>query len=335
MLMSRIQPISRYLVPAVQARLPLISKPYTSALRLFNGFTEGIPGLSVDLYGKTLVLHNYGKPPSRFEGECIEAAAVVNSMLPGIEATVQKARYAKDPAVRNGLTKGKPDKLIEENGVLYSINLTLNQDAGFYLDTRLLRRWIHDNAEGLDVLNTFAYTGSLGIAALAGGATRVVHVDIKDRFLEMARASTLLNGFHPQPDDFLCMDFFTAAGRLKQRPERFDIVILDPPFFSKTRKAAFDMNRDTPRLINKVRPLVKDQGLLIVVNNALFLPGKKLIDSIRALCSSGYLEILELLPVPGDMCGFNITSAMPFPADPAPFIHPTKIIILRVRHRSQ
>ncbi|MFN2324178.1 MAG: class I SAM-dependent methyltransferase, partial [Trueperaceae bacterium] len=80
-----------------------------------------------------------------------------------------------------------------EHGVCYGVDPLLHQDAGFYVDTRELRRWLLDHAEGKTVLNTFAYTGSLGVAALAGGAARVLQTDLNPRFLDAAKASTALN----------------------------------------------------------------------------------------------------------------------------------------------
>jgi 23S rRNA (cytosine1962-C5)-methyltransferase len=93
------------------------------------------------------------------------------------------------------LNEAEPDRRVRENGVWYALDLQANRDAGLYLDTRSLRRWLKERMAGARVLNTFAYTGSLGVAALAGGAARVVHVDLKRDFLNIARTSYTLNGF--------------------------------------------------------------------------------------------------------------------------------------------
>lgn len=75
------------------------------------------------------------------------------------------------------------DERIREWGVEYAIDLQLNRDSGFYLDNALLRKWLIDHCEGKRVLNTFSYTGSLGMAALAGGAIRIVQTDLNEKFL--------------------------------------------------------------------------------------------------------------------------------------------------------
>src|SRR6266540_416272 len=101
------------------------------------------------------------------------------------------------------------------------IDLTMNRDASFYLDTRNLRQWLIKNMRGKSVLNTFAYTGSLGTAAMAGGASHVVQVDLNRQFLNLSKDSYTLNGFPIQKGDFIAADFFPAIGKFKRIGESF------------------------------------------------------------------------------------------------------------------
>jgi 23S rRNA (cytosine1962-C5)-methyltransferase len=181
------------------------------------------------------------------------------------------------------------------------------------------------------VLNTFAYTGSLGVAARAGGASRVVQVDRSRRFLDLAKESYTLNGFHIRKQDFIAADFFPTVGSFKKANERFDCIILDPPFFSITAQGKVDQMRESARLINKVRPLVEDGGYLIAVNNALYVSGKEYMQALEALFEDGYLKIEELIPVPEDIIGYNKKGSSV--SDPAPFNHSTKIAVLKVRRK--
>ena len=215
----------------------------------------------------------------------------------------------------------------------YAVNLMLNQDASFYLDTRNLREWLIRNSSGMRVLNTFAYTGSLGVAALAGGAQKVVQVDLNANFLDLARKSAMLNHFDLGRMKFRAADVFSEIGHYKNDGSLFDIVILDPPFFSVTRNGKVDQGSDAIRLINKIRPLVADGGRLIAINNALFLSGQEYMDSLQSLCGSGYMEIEELLTIPEDTIGFEATIKQSPPVDPAPFNHSTKIAVLRVHRK--
>ena len=135
------------------------------------------------------------------------------------------------------------DRRIRDHGVWYAIELLLNRDASFYLDTRNLRPGRRVTWRDKTVLNTFAYTGSLGVAAQAGGASRVVHLDRSRDFLNVAKTSYTLNGFPIHKTDFQTGDFFTQVSHLKRAGERFDCVLVDPPFFSTTSKGTVDLVR--------------------------------------------------------------------------------------------
>ena len=184
-------------------------------------------------------------------------------------------------------------------------------------------------------MNTFAYTGSLGVAALGGGAKRVVHLDLNRNFLNVAKTSYTLNGFPIDKSDFINADFFPGVARLKRTGELFDCVFLDPPFFSATSKGKVDLAAEGERLINKVRPLVADGGWLVAINNALFLSGRDYMSMLEELCADGYLRVESLVPVPDDFTGYPETRVGKFVSDPAPFNHPTKIAILKVRRKLQ
>ncbi|HEX7620146.1 MAG TPA: class I SAM-dependent methyltransferase, partial [Anaerolineales bacterium] len=227
----------------------------------------------------------------------------------------------------------KPDRKVEENGVWYALDLCMNQDASLYLDTRNLRHWLREHLRGKTVLNTFAYTGSLGAAACAGGAERVVQLDLSRQFLNLAKTSYTLNGFPIHKADFIAGDFWAQVNQFKRRGERFDCVLVDPPFFSATSKGALDLNTDSARLINKVRPLVNDGGWLVSVNNALYVSGKEYHEKLEALCADGYLKIAELIPVPEDFIGFPQTKSGATITDPRPFNHSTKIAVLEVKRK--
>ena len=120
---------------------------------------------------------------------------------------------------------------------------------------------------------------------------------------------------------------------MKKQGDLFDVVILDPPYFSVTEKGRVDQANETTRLVNKVRPLLRDGGKLVVVNNALFLSGRDFMNSIEQLCVDGYLTVEEIIPVPQDAVGFPETPGKGLPADPAPFNHSTKIVVLKVMRK--
>jgi 23S rRNA (cytosine1962-C5)-methyltransferase len=319
---------------ALEARASWLDARHEAAFRLFNGFTEGEPNLAIDLYASTLVIHDYADDPAHGRSIVGQVMSFLPSRLSWLRAGIVKIRNARSEEKRRGqlLFGEKLDTRINEHGVWYAIDLTMNRDASFYLDTRNLRKWLIEHMQGKTVLNTFAYTGSLGVAALAGGAAQVVQHDLNRRFLNVAKTSYALNGFTIRQTDFLAADFFTLVAKFKRTGETFDCVIVDPPFFSTTSKGKVDQVHEGARLINKVRPLVKDGGTLIAINNALFVSGRDYMQRLESLCRDGYLQIREWIRVPDDLIGYNETNH--FITDPAPFNHSTKIVVLGVKRRS-
>jgi 23S rRNA (cytosine1962-C5)-methyltransferase len=326
-------PLEECLDRAINLRITTLDEGHQSAVRLFAGFYEGHPDLVVDLYGRTLVLFNFCEGQQQGRELLEKAQQMLLERLQWVTSVIQKTRFTEDPDARRGrITFGEsPDSTIEENGIRYVLDLTMNQDASFYLDTRNLRTWLQAHSRGLEVFNTFAYTGSLGVAALAGGAAKVVQVDRNAKYLSLARSSAMLNHLDLGKMKLRTEDFFSDIGKLKREGRAFDLVLLDPPFFSVSDRGRVDQVAESNRLVNKVRPLVKDGGRIIAVNNALFLPGKNYIDGLNELCKDGYLTIEEIIPIPEDITGFPETVVSPGPVDPAPFNHSTKIVVLRVK----
>jgi 23S rRNA (cytosine1962-C5)-methyltransferase len=327
-------PFISLLQKALESRGSLFDPRHESVFRLFNGFTEGEPNLVVDVYASTLLLHNYADEPEHGLPIAEQAVQFLRDRRSWLRAGILKTRNAQSQEEWRGrlLFGEKPDTKIKEHNVWYAVDLLMNRDASFYLDTGDLRKWLIENMRDKTVLNTFAYTGSLGVAALAGGASRVVQHDLNRRFLNVAKTSYTLNGFPIHRGDFLAADFFTLAAKLKRTGETFDCVIIDPPFFSSTSKGKVDQVHESAQLINKVRPLIKDGGTLVAINNALYVSGKEYMQTLEELCEDGYLRIGELIPVPQDFIGYNMIGN-PI-TDPAPFNHSTKIVVLEVRRKT-
>jgi len=293
----------------------------------------------VDIYATTAVIFRHAPQVSEGDPELLALTGRLLALLPWLRAIVVKQRDAAADEARRGLVVWRASQDVElarevcEHGVCYAVDLRMNQDASFYLDTRLLRRWLSENAAGTTVLNTFAYTGSLGVAARAGGAARVLHTDLSRRFLNVAKASYRLNGFEVDRHDFVAQDVWSFLRGLKLQGDRFDLAIVDPPFFATSAGGTIEMNRDTRRIVNKVRPLVADGGRLVIVNNALFLSGADFLAELEALCVGGWLEIERTVGVPEDVTGTPATRRPTPGVDPSPFVHSTKIAVLAVHHR--
>ncbi len=328
--------LQNILFNAYQKRLRLFDDSKT-AFRLFNGFLEGDSRWVIELFGKTLVINDYNKEEKSDSQDARDISDLYREWIPGLDTVLYKRRYASQLEDKRGIIIYGNQLATEiiETGIRYALNLTINQDSSFYLDTRYLRSWLLENMAGKTVLNTFAYTGSLGIAALAGGGEHVIQVDLNRRFLDISKISCTLNNIPLEKMKLMVGDFYRAIGNLKKNQKLFDCVILDPPYFSSTDAGRVDLVNQSARLINKVKPLIAHQGWLVLVNNALFLSGQALIEMLEEMCADRYMGIETIIPVPQDVVGYLDTIVSEQPTPVAPFNHSTKIIVLRIKRKDE
>jgi len=231
-----------------------------------------------------------------------------------------KAEFAKERNAPPARRRGRCDRFrrVVEDGVRYALALDLNRDASLYLDTRALRAWAKAKLAGKKVLNTFAYTGSLGVAAMAAPASRVVHVDRNRAFLNVAKESYALNGFSVKRADFVATDFFEALGRFKKEGALFDCAMLDPPFFSQTRAGRVDLEGEADRLLNKIRRSSGDGACWSPSTRALRL--RRRVDALRSRrCAPTATSPSRAHRMPRGRRGFAPRAWDARPEDPAPF----------------
>lgn len=318
---------SDLLLSAIRKRAGLFNDPDTDAYRLFNGFHEGTGDYSVDRYGSTAVILWSSRKKIPGDDLKAELCRICMEAVPGIESVLFKNRYAPGTEEKKGilLAGGSPARQIREWGINYPVNLTLNKDCGFYLDSSLLRRWLLEHAEGKRVLNTFAYTGSLGDAAESGGALSVTQTDLNANYLS-ARHST---------QEYLIGDFFHVTSALRRSGRLFDLIILDPPFFADAgRGGKVNTAGNMAALVNKIRPLAAHGAKIVTVSNALFLSGKDHLSQLESLCGP-WLSFGGIIPVPESFFGYSPIRKESLPADPAPFNHSTKILVLDIRRKDE
>ncbi len=322
---------------ALARRADLLGEPHRAAVRLFDGYREGLPGVVVELYERTLVGLDHRREPEGFAAELERWLHELSAELGFVRSAVIKARRALDRQHRLGRVvlgdEATVAKRVEEDGVRFRVDLTAYQDTTLFLDTRVLRRYLAKEMAGKRVLNTFAYSGSLGVAALKAGAKQVVNTDKSKPLLNLAKESYSLNGLAISKADFIADDFFTVAARLRKSERLFDTVIVDPPYLAEGDRARVDVATDLEALVDKVRPLVGHGGSLVLVVNALFMSGDALMQCFARLAKDGYIAFEQRLDVLGD-CAPPLASELAC-ADPTPFNHPTKIAVLRLTRRDQ
>ncbi len=164
---------------------------------------------------------------------------------------------------------GDPIETIEvkEAGTRFEIRPSNGLSVGLYLDARDARGWVRDHSRGLNVLNLFAYTCGFGISALRGGATRAVNIDLSRKVLDWGEHNATLNGFVPNRRDFIAGDCFDWLARLAKKPERFDLLVIDPPSFSNTEGQRFRVESDYAQLVEAAQKVLAPGATLLACCN--------------------------------------------------------------------
>lgn len=228
---------------AIALRQPL--RAVTTAYRLINAESDGLPGLIVDRYGDWLVLQalTYG-----IDRRKAELAAWLSALLPEIRGVYERS----DVDVRDkegllpsvGVLAGEsPPPLveIEEAGCRYAVDIQRGHKTGFYLDQRenraLVAEYLRLFLPQAQVLNCFAYTGGFAVSALKhGAATHVLNLEASADALALARHNYALNALQASDDAFLCGDVFQVLRQFRAQGRQFDCIILDPPKFAHTQR---------------------------------------------------------------------------------------------------
>jgi 23S rRNA (cytosine1962-C5)-methyltransferase len=216
----------------------------TGAVRLIFGEADGLPGLIVDHYTAD---DGRGQLVCQFMAAGVEAwkEAIVDALTgvtgcPNVyERSDVSIREKEGLEQITGVLAGDepPETLIaSENGVRYHVDVRNGHKTGFYVDQRDNRGLVQQYAAGRDVLNCFCYTGGFSLAALKGGATRVVSIDSSGEALALAQQNVTANGFDPERAEWLDADAFKTLRKLHEDGERFDLIVLDPPKFAPSRE---------------------------------------------------------------------------------------------------
>ena len=245
---------------ALRESLGMVNNAATTCYRLVHGEGDLLPGLVVDIYGRTAVVqcHSVGMYHSRLH----IAEAIRKAYGEEIEAIYDKSSqtlpFKADLGAIDGYLWGRsenPDAVVLENGLKFKVNWEEGQKTGFFIDQRVNRDLVRQYSRGRKVLNTFCYTGGFSVAALAGGAKEVVSIDLSERAVKLADENVRLNfGAEAKHQAIAC----NAVEYLKDIDSDYDLIILDPPAFAKHHKvlgnALQGYKKINARALQKIRP---------------------------------------------------------------------------------
>jgi 23S rRNA (cytosine1962-C5)-methyltransferase len=221
---------------AAAKRAPMLDERNT-ACRVVHGESDGLPGVIADRYGDVVVLQCLSAGADRWRSSIARALAADTQAHCVYERSDADVRALEGLPVRGGAILGElaGTAAIVEDGLAYRVDVAHGQKTGFYLDQRDNRRVVGRHAAGRRVLNAFCYTGGFSLAALAGGAARVVSIDSSADALTQARANLALNyALDGTRASWVEADVFAELRRLRDVGASFDLVVLDPPKFAPT-----------------------------------------------------------------------------------------------------
>ena len=248
-----------------------------SGYRVIFGEADFLPGLVVDKFADVLVVQSLALGMDRFKEliirllkECMEEDGV---KIRGVyERSDAKVRESEGLAKVRGFL-GEPFDTrveIEENGVRYLVNVEDGQKTGFFLDQKYNRLAIQKLCRGARVLDCFTHTGSFALNAAVAGAREVIGVDASEAGVNLARENAALNGVSDRVR-FECADVFELLPRLEAAGEKFDLVILDPPAFTKSRSSVKNAVKGYREINLRGMKLVKDGGFLATCSCSHFM----------------------------------------------------------------
>ena len=263
----------------------------TDARRVFHGRGHLYPGLehlTVDWYPPVVLITTYEEIE---KPELLGKHFVQHDNMSQVKSVL--LQYRKRKGAPSICLYGETINhcIVEESGVKFEIQPGVNQNAGLFLDMAPLRGWLRENSRDRNLLNLFAYTCSLSVAALAGNAKQVVNVDMSKTSIKWGERNHQLNGQESRKVRSIPHNLFRSWGRIKQFG-RYDIVIVDPP---SRQRGSFDAEKNYGAVLKKMHQLVNPGASVIATINSPYL-NEDYLPNLVARYASG-LTFKERMPV--------------------------------------
>lgn len=249
----------------------------TSSCRLIFGEADFLPGFVVDKFSDVLVVQSLALGIDRYKEKLVD---MLRKVLAEDGIAIRGVYERSDAKVRSqeGMERikgfiGDPfDTLveIEENNVKYQVDVEDGQKTGFFLDQKYNRLAIQKLCRGAKVLDCFTHTGSFALNAGIAGAKSVLGVDASELGVHQAEENAKLNNLSDRVR-FLCADVFELLPELERKGEKFDVIILDPPAFTKSRSSVKNAVKGYREINLRAMKLLKDGGYLATCSCSHFM----------------------------------------------------------------
>ncbi|AUX46282.1 uncharacterized protein SOCE26_077870 [Sorangium cellulosum] len=310
--------VERAMREAAERRYGVARAGDTTAFRLVHGAGDGLPFVSVDLYGEHLVVSLFGagegEPGAPPRDVVLDAAhrlgakGVYVKVRPKHASVIVDARreeFSPRHAVRG---ESAPEEFtVLEHGLPFKVRLGDGLSTGIFLDQRENRRRVRELAGGARVLNLFAYTGAFTVAAAAGGARESVTVDVSRGAIAWARENLDAIGADPAAHVVVEADVFPWLKAAAQAGRRFDLIVLDPPSFATTKKSRFSAESDFGALAALAFRLLAPGGRMLACTNHRGIARARFRRHLHEAAREAGCDVVQMkdLPDPVD-----------FPSDP-------------------
>ncbi len=272
----------------------------TGCCRVIFGEADFLPGLVVDKFSDVLVVESLALGIDRLKPKILDILVRVMAedgiQIRGIyERSDAKVREQEGMERYKGFI-GEPFDTqveIEENGVKYMVDIEDGQKTGFFLDQKYNRLAIQRLCRGKKVLDCFTHTGSFALNAVAAGAADVLGVDASELGCRQAEANARLNGFEDRVS-FRCADVFELLPELERLGERYDVVILDPPAFTKSRSSVKNAVKGYREINLRGMKLIKDGGYLATCSCSHFMDQELFAKTIREAARGAHKRLRQV-----------------------------------------
>ncbi len=251
---------------AQQLRDVLAQRDHLTGYRLIAAESDGLPGITIDRYNQYFVCQFLSAGAEAHKQDLVDALVANYPDCHIYERSDVSVRKKEGLKERTGLLYGElPPKLIviKENGIKINVDIIGGHKTGFYLDQRDSRQAAIKYVNGKRVLNCFCYTGGFGLYALKGGANEVVNVDVSQPALDTAKANAELNEFDLSKAQFVNADVFKLLREYRDKGEKFDVIIMDPPKFAESKNQLMGACRGYKDINMLAMQLLKSGGTLL------------------------------------------------------------------------
>ncbi len=272
----------------------------TSSCRVIFGEADFLPGIVVDKFSDVLVVESLALGIDRWKLTIVKALKEILAedgiLIRGVyERSDAKVRLQEGMERSKGFIGETFDTKVEivENGVRYLVDVEDGQKTGFFLDQKNNRAAVHRLCKGKKVLDCFTHTGSFALNAGIAGASSVLGVDASQLAVDQAAENAALNGLQDRVR-FQCADVFELLPRLEAQGEKYDVVILDPPAFTKSRNSVKNAVKGYREINLRGMKLVKDGGYLATCSCSHFMEPELFAKTIREAAAGAHKRLRQV-----------------------------------------